>query len=164
MSHVKKLFTVEYINSSLISHVFYIYQNEMMCIIYHFKSKQYTDCEFNVTQFLLSLTDSILFLYLIYIHLFAELLCCEQKCQSHFNSVNCLLFYSLQWESVWLANNNHHLLIAVIWKMWSHSINSQKYWQLFIRITEKHICISQLSFNLNQDTDSDADSDMIFVW
>ena len=48
--------------------------------------------------------------------------------------------------------------------MWNYFVNSQKYQQLFIEITEKHIHAFQLFFNFNQDTDSDADSDMIFVW
>lgn len=79
MPRLKELLGIEYTNSLATKGAFYIHQAEVVYVIRHCKSKQYTGHEFSVARFLPAGAGRILFLYPVYIRRFTELLCWEQQ-------------------------------------------------------------------------------------
>ena len=164
MPRLKELLGIEYANSPSTERAFYIYQAEVIYLIRHNKSKRYTGHEFNVARFLSACASRILFLYLVYIRPFAELLCREQGFSTCAGSGNRLLFWSLTQGRSWTTANFHRLLTTATQKKWGQSITPQKYRQLSIGITEKHVRGAQLPSDLNNDTGTGADPGVVFAW
>lgn len=95
MPRLKELLGIEYANSPSTERAFYIYQVQVIYLIRHNKSKRYTSHKFNMARFLPASASRILFLNLVYIRPFAELLCREQGFSTRAGSRNRLLFWSL---------------------------------------------------------------------
>jgi hypothetical protein len=74
---LKELIGVEYTNSPSTERAIYIYQGKVMFLTRYSKSKRSTSREFILARFLLYRVARVLFLYLVYIRLFAKLLCRE---------------------------------------------------------------------------------------
>jgi hypothetical protein len=75
---LKELVGIEYTNGPSTERAIYIYQGKVMLLTRHSKSKRSTGREFIVARFLPHRAACVLFLYLVYIRPFAELLYREQ--------------------------------------------------------------------------------------
>ncbi|KAL4981349.1 hypothetical protein BDW68DRAFT_183589, partial [Aspergillus falconensis] len=161
MPRLKELVGIEYRNSPSTERALYVYHAEVVYLIRHSKSKQYTGREFNVARFLPASAGRILFLYLVYIRPFVELLGREHGSHGHAGSGNQLLFWSAALGRAWSTDRFHRLLTAATQKVWGQSVNPRQYRQLSIGITEKHVRGAHLPVDPTSDTGIGADPDAI---
>ncbi|KAL6229242.1 hypothetical protein BDW75DRAFT_245912, partial [Aspergillus navahoensis] len=164
MPRLKELQGIEYTNSASTERAIYIYQATLLYLIRHNKSKWHSRKEFIIARFLPPRAGRILFLYLVYIRPFAEMLCREQGFQTCSETGNQLLFWSLLQRRAWTPKNFYHIITTATQKVWGQTANPRQYRQLSIGITEKHVRGAQLAIDLTDDTTPDANPDVVYAW
>jgi hypothetical protein len=136
-----------------------------MFLTHHSKSKQSTGREFIVAQFLPHRAARVLFLYLVYIRPFAELLCQEQgSFHTWPDPARDILFQSLLHGQCWSTARFHQLLTAATRKVWCHPVHPHWYRQISIAVAEKHVRGAHAFINQLNDKSPHADPDVAFAW
>jgi hypothetical protein len=136
-----------------------------MYLIRHSKSKRSTNREFIVSRFLPTRASKVLFLYLVYVRPFADLLCREQAGSlSSTRPANPLLFQSLILGRPWPTARFGKLFVAATQQVWLRPVPPRWYRQLSIGISEKHVQAARISWNRYDDHSDQADPDVAFAW
>ena len=146
----KELEGIEFTNVPSTERAIYVYQGQLTYFTRHSKSKRSTGREFIVARFLPNCAGRILFLYLVYIRQFAELLCREQEASYLSDHLeNSLLFQSLVSQQRWPTSRFHQLLAVATSKLWCHQISiavAEKQVQVendFFKFPSKNLIVSK---------------------
>ncbi|KAJ5293540.1 uncharacterized protein N7443_009493 [Penicillium atrosanguineum] len=165
MPRLKELEEIEYTNSASSERAIYVYRSQVIYLTRHSKSKRSTGREFIVARFLPPCAGHILFLYLVYIRPFAELLCREQNASSTaLRPTDSFLFRSLVSGKRWQPSHFHQILTDATSKVWYHRVHPRWYRQISIAVAEKHVQTASRCLNRFDDKSAQANPDVVFAW
>lgn len=162
----RDLLSLESENSPSASRGFFIWNGFMVYIVRHHKAKRLTNREFHVVRFLPVRLGITMFKYLVWIRRLANLLRRERVGNSGANQCiqqqQRLVFHSN--GNVWPTSRLTAILQTATSKVWPQKLNIQRYRQIAIGVTEKHVREVHSPFNRYDDSSIDADLNVVFAW
>lgn len=159
-----ELFSLECQNGPSSSRGIYVHGGHMTFVTRHHKARHATNHEFQIARFLPHEAGHVLFLYLVYIRPFAEMV--RRVCFGQTGGGNKRLLFSspgiadVPWTSVNLSKSLREYTGTAL----GTPIGVQAYRQLSIAITEKHVRELSRPFNRFDDKACSADIEVAFAW
>lgn len=162
---LRELVSLECENSPTAMRGLYLRNGSVIYIIKHHKAKRTTNHEFNVVRFLPARLGVVAVTYLAYVRRVASIL--RRELDDHTRvpllaQDTRLLFHTH--GKIWPATRITAVLTAATRHLWKQGINSQRYRQVAIGITEKHVREVFTPFNKYDDYSNTADRNAVFAW
>jgi len=142
----------------------YVHEGSVIYVTRHHKARKITNREFHVVRYLPQQAGRILFLYLVYIRPFAEMIQRRAKL-SNKGASSRLLFRTLQAPTqLWSSQQLSTILQKAGQGIFRKPFGVQLYRHISISITERHVKRVAEPFNRHDDKSVAADVNVVFAW
>jgi hypothetical protein len=142
----------------------YVYNGYMIYITRSHKAKRSTNREFIVARFFPSQVGHLMYIHLVYIRPFVDLLAREQ--QPHVDACSPFLFRSRRESDSphWSTERLTNIIRRFTREVWDQGITLRLLRQICIGIADKHVREVSRPFNRFDDRTDRADRGVIFAW
>jgi hypothetical protein len=159
-----ELTSVEHCNGASTQRGIYVHGGAFVLVTRHNKSRLATNKEFQVARFLPSGVGKLLYLYLVYIRPFTNMLERTDLAANETEESSVLFASPSRPDLPWATGKLSKELAGATNRLLGQAINAQLYRQLSIAMTEKHVRHISRPFDRQDDRSPNAPMESAFAW